>query len=81
MGLPPPIIREKRGQLTLFHNAQLRALGLYDLLQLLQVRVQALDLIIIERNRLRRSLDKKSQIVSLITQPPDISPSRHTFST
>jgi hypothetical protein len=27
MGLPPPIIREKRGQLTLFHNAQLRALG------------------------------------------------------
>lgn len=59
-------------QLTLFHNAQLRALGLYDLLQLLQVCLQALDLIIIERNRLGRSLEKKHTVspINPITDIP-----------
>ena len=43
-------------QLTFLNNSQLRALSLYNLLQLLQIRVQPLDLIIIKSNRFRGRL-------------------------
>lgn len=53
-------------ELTLFHRIQTRTLPLHDLLQILQIRIQPLDLILVELRRFRRSLSSH--------QPP-ISPS------